>query len=115
MSVEVVQEGEEGAIRPPSPQPVEEGVVDPARIAGLEVDPLGVVEVAATEDVLEDPASSNRAAEQGSRRQRVIFVMGEAPIQPGLVTAALGVCREPDGLIAPRGQIFRQGGIRRVE
>ena len=40
VSVEVVEKGEKGAIRLPSPQPVQEGVVDPVRIAGLEVDPL---------------------------------------------------------------------------
>ena len=49
------------------------------------------------------------------RRQRVILVMGEAPIEPGLVAAAPGVRREPDCLIAPRGQVFSQGGIRSVE
>ena len=115
VSVEVVQEGEKGAISLPAPQPVEKGVVDPARIAGLEVDPLLVVEIAASEDVLEDPASGDRAAQEETRRQRVILVMGEAPIQPGLVTAAAGVRREPGGLIAPRGQILGQGGIRRIE
>ena len=89
VGVEVVQEGEEGTIGPPPAQPVEEGVVDPARVAGLEADPLLVVEVAATEDVLEDPAPRDRAAQEGSRRQRIILEMGEAPIQPGLVSAAV--------------------------
>ncbi len=53
----------------------------------------------------------DRAAQEGPRRQRVILEMGEAPIQPGLVTAAVGVRREPGGLIAPRGQVLGQGGI----
>ena len=41
--------------------------------------------------------------------------MGEAAIQPGLVIAAVGVRREPGGLIAPRGQVLGQGRIRGIE
>ena len=111
MGVEVVEKGEKGAIRPPSTQPVQEGVVDPGASRDCSSIHFLVVEVAATEDALEDPVSSNGAAKQGSRRQRVVLVMGEAAIQPSLVTAAIGVCRKPDGLIAPRGEVFSEGGI----
>src|SRR5262245_12473315 len=91
VSVEAIQEGEEGAVLPPPvAQPAKEGVVDPARVAGLEADPLPIVKVAAN-DVLEDPAPRDRAAQQVPWRQRVIFVMNETSIQPGLVTAVVGV------------------------
>ena len=68
VGVEIVQEREEGTIRPPPAQPVEEGFVDPARTAGLEADPLHVVIVAAIQDVLEDPVPGNRATEEGPRQ-----------------------------------------------
>ena len=54
-------------------------------------------------------------AQERTRRQRVVVEMGEAPIQPGLVTAAVGVRHEPGGLIAPRGQVLGQGGARGIE
>ena len=57
----------------------------------------------------------DRATEERPRSQRVILEMGEAPIQPGLVTAVVGVRREPGGLIAPRGQVLGQGRIRGIE
>ncbi len=115
VGVEAVHEGEERAIRPPPAQPVEEGVVDPARVAGLEADPLPVVEVAAAEDVPEDPAPGDRAAQQESRRERIVLVMREAAIQPGLVTAIGGVRNEARGLIASRGQVSGQRGGRGIE
>ena len=100
VGVEVVQEGEEGAIRPAPTQPREEGLVELVCMAGLQVDPLPVEEATGIQDVLEDPLARNRASEQGPRRQRVVFVMGKPPRQPALITTAVGVCREPGGLIA---------------
>ena len=52
MGVEIVQECEEGTIRPPLAQPVQEGIVGPVRAAGLEADPLDVVIEATIQDVL---------------------------------------------------------------
>ena len=63
----------------------------------------------------EDPVPGYRATEEGPRSQREILEMGEPASQPGLVIAAIGVRREPGGLIAPRGQILRQRRIRSVE
>ena len=117
MGVEVVQEGEEGTIGPPSAQPVEEGVVDPAAHRGIGGRSTSVVHGTAAEIrmFVEDPLPGNRATEERPRSQRVILEMGEAPIQPGLVIAAVGVRREPGGLIAPRGQVLGQGRIRGIE
>ena len=47
VGVEVIQEGEEGAIRPPPAQPIEEDCVDLTRIPRLEADPFLIVEIAA--------------------------------------------------------------------
>src|SRR4051794_14946333 len=41
--------------------------------------------------------------------------MGEAAVQSGLVTAVGRIRREPRGLIAPRGQVLRQGRIRSIK
>ena len=100
VGVEVVQEGEEGAIRPPSRQPVQERLVDLARASGLEADPLLDVEAAQIHHVLEDPLAVNRATEQGPRSERVILVMSEAASQAGLVITAVGVRHESRGLIS---------------
>ena len=114
VGVEIVEEGEEGrSCR--LPQPAEKGIVDPTRIAGLELDPFLLVEVAASEDVRQDPASRDRAAQEETRRQREILVISKPSIQTRLIIAAVRVGGEPGGLVAPRGQVFSQSRIRRSE
>ena len=106
MRIKVVQKREKGTIGPPSPQPLEESVVDLSYTAGLEVDPLLVVEVVPTDeiaeaqDILEDPLPCHRPSEDRPRRQRIIRVVGEAPRKSGLVSAAVRVRDETRGLVA---------------
>jgi hypothetical protein len=101
VGVELVDEGEERTIRRPSAQPVGEGPVDFARATRLKADPFLVVMVAETQEILlEDPLPADGATDEGPRCQREIIIMGEAPIQPGFVVAAIGVRHEPGGLAA---------------
>jgi hypothetical protein len=115
MRIEVIQKGEKGTVGSPSAQPPPETVVARAPIAGLKADPLHAVENAEAQDIPEDPVAGDRAGQDRQRRQQVVVEMGEAPIQAGLVGAAVGVRREPGGLIAPRAQVFGKSRVAAIK
>src|SRR6202043_558283 len=53
--------------------------------------------------------------EDRPRRERIVFVMREAPVEARLITAKVGVRGEPRSLISTRSQEPGQRGRRRVE
>ena len=115
MRVEVVQKGKEGPIGRPPGQPIQESIIELLRTARLKGDPLLVVEVAETQDILEDPVARDRAGEDRPRRKRVIIEMVKAPTQAKFVAATACVGGEPRGLVALGPEEFRQGKARGIK